>query len=269
VSRGAAHRPLHSSTASTIRGAAADTAGFSVAEGGTVWRRPRLAWRWRSAPAAQLSAGPLGGDADVETGRTPAPFEHGMNRVYIARHGESIWNAERRWTGHGDPPLSDAGRAQAREACTALSGHHFDAVGSSSLVRALETASIIASSLGLPQLKPIRHFDERFAGSLSGMSSAEIETHWPGFLDQWRSGVPVEIPCGESWHAFVDRVFVGLGLLETVPGRILVVSHMGVQRAIEHGLGKPLAWYDNVEGLWVAAEDLRAVVSRRPTSGCS
>jgi len=44
-----------------MEGAAADTAGFGVAEGGRVWRRPRLAWRWRSAPAAQLSAGPLGG----------------------------------------------------------------------------------------------------------------------------------------------------------------------------------------------------------------
>jgi broad specificity phosphatase PhoE len=194
---------------------------------------------------------------------------HSMKRIYIARHGESIWNAERRWTGHGDPPLSDVGRAQAREACKALSGHRFDAVGSSSLVRALETASIIASSLGLPQLQPIRHFDERFAGTLIGMTSAEIEAHWPGFLDQWKSGVPVEIPGGESWHAFVDRVFVGLAQLETVPGRILIVSHMGVQRAIEHGLGKTLAWYDNLEGLWVAVRDPRAVVGRRPTSSCS
>ena len=189
-----------------------------------------------------------------------------MNRIYIARHGESIWNAERRWTGHGDPPLSDVGRAQARDACAAFSSHRFDAVGSSALARARETASIIATSLGLPQLKPIRHFDERFAGQMSGVTSAEIEERWPGFLDQWKAGVPVEIPGGESWHAFVDRVFEGLGLLETVPGQILVVSHMGVQRAIEHGLDRPLAWYGNLEGFWVAPEVTRAVRGRRPTS---
>jgi broad specificity phosphatase PhoE len=56
-------------------------------------------------------------------------------------------------------------------------------VSSSTLVRATETASIIASALGLPQLEPNRHFDERFAGQLSGMMSAEIEVRWPGFMD--------------------------------------------------------------------------------------
>jgi probable phosphoglycerate mutase len=174
-----------------------------------------------------------------------------MNQIYVARHGESTWNAERRWTGHGDPPLSEIGRAQAREACETLRGHRFDAVSSSTLVRALETASIIASALGLPQLEPIRHFDERFAGQMSGMASAEIEARWPGFLDQWKSGTPVEIPGGEPWQAFVDRTLEGLEHLQTVPGRILVVSHMGVQRAIEHGLGRPLSWYGNLEGFWV------------------
>lgn len=188
-----------------------------------------------------------------------------MNRIYIARHGESVWNAERRWTGHGDPPLSDVGRAQAREACKKLGNCRFDAVGSSGLGRALETASILASSLQLPQLGPMRHFDERFAGQLSGMTSAEIEARWPRIVSEWKSGAPVEIPGGEPWDAFVDRVFAGLAHLETIPGRILVVSHMGVQRAIDHGLGRPLAWYGNLEGLWVAA-DARAVMGRRPTS---
>lgn len=132
-------------------------------------------------------------------------LSNSMNRIYVARHGESTWNAERRWTGHGDPPLSEAGRGQAREACGTLRGNRFDAVSSSTLVRALETASIIASALGLPQLEPIRQFDERFAGQMSGMTSAEIGVRWPGLLDQWESGVPVEIPGGEPWQAFVER----------------------------------------------------------------
>jgi broad specificity phosphatase PhoE len=98
----------------------------------------------------------------------------------------------------------------------------------------------------------MRQFDERFAGQISGMTSAEIEARWPGFLDQWKSGTPVEIPSGEPWQAFVDRALEGLQHLQTVPGRILVISHMGVQRAIEYGLGRPLSWHGNLEGLWVA-----------------
>jgi probable phosphoglycerate mutase len=176
-------------------------------------------------------------------------------RIYVARHGESTWNAERRWTGHGDPPLSDAGRAQAREACERLRTYRFDAVGGSSLTRARETASIIASALGLPCLEPLRQLDERFAGPMSGMTSTEIEKRWPGLLEQWRVGVPVEIPGGEPWRAFVERALEGLEQVRKVPGRILVISHMGVQRAIEHGLGRPLRWYDNLEGLWVAGPE--------------
>jgi probable phosphoglycerate mutase len=176
-----------------------------------------------------------------------------MNRIYVARHGQSTWNVERRWAGHADPPLSELGRAQARQACEAFRVHRFDAVGSSTLVRAIETASIIASALGVPQLGPTRHFDERFAGQISGLTSAEIEARLPGFMGKWRSGIPVEIPGGEPWQAFVGRVLKGLEHLQTVPGRILVVSHMGALRAIEHSLGAPLRWYDNLEGFWVTA----------------
>jgi broad specificity phosphatase PhoE len=174
-----------------------------------------------------------------------------MSRIYVARHGESTWNAEQRWTGHGDPPLSETGRAQARDVCETLRRHRFDAVCSSTLVRAVETASIVASALALPRLEPMRQFDERFAGPMSGMTSAEIDSRWPDLLAQWRSGTPVEIAGGEPWQAFVDRVLAGLEQLRTAPGRILVVSHMGVQRAIEHATGRRPRWYDNLEGLWI------------------
>lgn len=177
-----------------------------------------------------------------------------MSRIYVARHGESVWNAEGRWTGHGDPPLSEVGRTQAQDACERLRSHRFDAVCSSTLTRARETATIIASALGLRQLDPMREFDERFAGEMSGMTAAEIEDRWPRLLDRWRSGSPPEIPGGEPWQAFVDRVMLGLGDLELLPGRILLVSHMGVQRAIECSFGRPPRWYGNLEGLWVDGE---------------
>jgi broad specificity phosphatase PhoE len=189
--------------------------------------------------------------------RDPSCAEQVPRRaIYVARHGQSTWNAEHRWAGHADPPLSETGRAQARAACQTLKDHRFDAVGSSTLVRATETASIIASALDLPRLAPMRHFDERFGGRISGMTSAEIEERWPGLLDRWRSGVPVEIPGGEPWQAFVARVLEGLERLPAAPGRLLVVSHMGVQRAIDHAVGRPPSWYGNLEGLWVSDERL-------------
>lgn len=120
-----------------------------------------------------------------------------MGEIYVARHGESTWNAEHRWTGHGDPPLSEVGRAQAREAAEILRSHRFDAVCSSTLVRAVETATIIASALGLRQLGPMREFDERFAGPMLGMTSAEIEERWPGLPT-----MAVGLPPGDSrWRA--------------------------------------------------------------------
>jgi broad specificity phosphatase PhoE len=177
-----------------------------------------------------------------------------MSQIYVVRHGQSTWNAERRWTGHGDPPLSEVGRAQARDACETLKRHRFDRVCSSTLVRAIESATIIASALGLPQRDPMCDFNERFAGPMSGMTSTEIERRWPGLLDEWRSGSPPAIPGGEPWQAFVDRVQVGLRNLRLFPGRVLLVSHMGVQRAIEHALGRSPRWYGNLEGLWVNSE---------------
>jgi probable phosphoglycerate mutase len=174
--------------------------------------------------------------------------------VYVVRHGESTWNAERRWTGGDDPPLSEVGRAQARAACDALRPLRFEIVASSNLVRASETASILAGSLGLRRLPPDPLFDERFAGPMSGMTASEIEARWPGLLEQWDAGVAIEIPGGEPWPAFVGRVLRGLEALRSKPGRILLVAHMGVQRAIEDGLGRPLGRYGNLEGFWIDGE---------------
>jgi len=177
-----------------------------------------------------------------------------VSAVYITRHGQSTWNAERRWAGHADPPLSELGRAQAREASKALAPLGFDSIASFALVRATETASILASALSLPQLPPSPLFDERFGGPWSGLTSPEIEARWPGLLEQWRAGIAIEIPGGEPWPAFVRRVLDGLETLRRESGRTLLVAHMGVQRAIEHGLGRPLRGYGNLEGFWALGE---------------
>ena len=68
--------------------------------------------------------------------------------VLLIRHGQSEWNASGRWQGQQDPPLTDVGRADARRAASGLGT--FDAVMSSPLLRAVETAAALAEGSELP-----------------------------------------------------------------------------------------------------------------------
>src|SRR5262249_60844859 len=99
--------------------------------------------------------------------------------ILLARHGETDWTREGRFQGHADPPLNEAGRAQAIELAERLASTPFDAVYSSDLARAHETAEILASSHGVPVVADpgLREID---VGSWSGLTRAEIEARFPG-----------------------------------------------------------------------------------------
>src|SRR5260221_11054202 len=71
-----------------------------------------------------------------------------MIRVFVARHGETEWNREGRWQGQGGPGLNETGRVQARALAMRLSALHVDALYSSDLDRARETAQIGATATG-------------------------------------------------------------------------------------------------------------------------
>ncbi|UCE85487.1 MAG: histidine phosphatase family protein, partial [Deltaproteobacteria bacterium] len=107
----------------------------------------------------------------------------------LIRHGQSTWNAAGRWQGQGDPPLSDAGRRQARALAGALAAARarFDALLSSDLARARETAAILGEALSLePEIEP--RLRERNVGSWSGRTRREIERSWPEELARVRAG---------------------------------------------------------------------------------
>lgn len=167
------------------------------------------------------------------------------------RHGQSKWNAEHRWAGQADPSLSDIGRRQAADSCERLQESQFTGVSSSSLKRARETASIIANELGVELLDPVADLNERHLGEISGLTSTEIENEYPQFMREWRTGNPTEVPGGELWSEFVNRVFRGLINLSNLPGCTLVVAHMGVLRVIEHSRGESQSRHENLGGVWV------------------
>src|SRR6185437_15592133 len=101
-----------------------------------------------------------------------------MTTLLIARHGETDWNREGRWQGWADPPLNDTGRAQAKQLAGELRDTPFDAVYSSDLRRAFETAEILAAPHDIPVVADpgLREID---VGSWSGLTRAEIDARFP------------------------------------------------------------------------------------------
>ena len=182
-----------------------------------------------------------------------APADEGD--VLVLRHAETTWNAEDRWTGQSDPPLTDAGRETARRLAPRLEGFRFDAVASSDFDRARETAAIIAEVLGLPEARVVPELRERQMGAWTGMTRSDIEKGWPGWLDLWREGELPELPEAETRDDFDARVVGALTELaaDAAGQRLLVVGHAGTLRALERHCGTPGARH-NLGGVWLRLE---------------
>ena len=176
-------------------------------------------------------------------------------RILLVRHGESIWNAEGRWQGSADPPLSDAGRAQAAELAELLRDEGIDAVVTSDLVRASETATIVADALGLAAPTVDARLRERDVGEISGHTREQIEAKWPGLLDQWRRGELDQMPGGET--DITPRVTAAVEAVaaSSEGSCVLVVTHGGVIGAIDRWLDNDYMRVGNVQGRWLVVDD--------------
>jgi probable phosphoglycerate mutase len=151
--------------------------------------------------------------------------------ILLARHGETDWNSERRWQGHADRPLNDAGREQARELAETLADRAIDVVYSSDLARAHETALIVGDRLGLP-VEVDAGLREVDVGDWSGRVHAEIEGLDPAGYRRWQEGGK-GWSGGESYEEMGERVVATvLRLAARHPGQtILIVTHGGSIRA--------------------------------------
>ena len=111
-----------------------------------------------------------------------------MTTLYLARHGESDWNAANRFQGHSDRPLTELGRRQAEALAGKLESHAaLTAIYSSPLARAYETASIVGARLGL-QPTPVDDLREVDVGGWSGLSRSEVEARYPDAFRRWLDG---------------------------------------------------------------------------------
>jgi len=181
-----------------------------------------------------------------------------MARLLLLRHAESEWNAQGRWQGWADPPLTAHGVRQAEEAAAKLRAEGLTAVVASDLQRARRTAAVAAQALGIEDpvhIEPgLREYD---VGVWSGLSRPEIQSRWPGELDDWRHGRSHSTPGGEAYEGFVARI---LGALRRTAQtfadhRTLVVTHGGVIGAIERQLGSAIRRHPHLSGRWLEVEE--------------
>lgn len=147
-----------------------------------------------------------------------------MTRVCIVRHGETDWNALGKFQGLEDIELNDLGRKQALNSSNYLKNHKWDAIISSPLSRAKETAEIIRATVGLEQVMIMQEFIERDLGSASGLLPAERKRRFPNG----------HIPDAEPRPIVEARITNALmSVEEQYPNKnVIVVTHGGVINSI-------------------------------------
>jgi len=148
--------------------------------------------------------------------------------VCIIRHGETDWNSLGKLQGTEDIELNELGREQASETARYFEIESWDAVVSSPLKRAYETAQIIASRLSISKVHVVEEIKERSYGAASGLLPEERRSRFP-------DGV---IPGQEEFEHLRQRAMTGLNRIVTdfMGQRIIVVSHGGLTNSILYSL---------------------------------
>ncbi|AZI41595.1 histidine phosphatase family protein [Deinococcus psychrotolerans] len=162
------------------------------------------------------------------------PEQHVSTELWVVRHGESTWNADGRYQGQADVPLSLEGVLQASSLAERLTGQVFAAVYSSDLLRARRTAEIVTERLAAdPPVQLVPGLREIDVGQLSGLTLPEIRSRYPEYLsalraDPWAS----RRPGGESMADLYARASAALlSIADQHQGqRVMVFTHGGVVR---------------------------------------
>ena len=159
----------------------------------------------------------------------------GTLRIYLARHGQTDWNAERRLQGHSDIHLNETGRKQAAALAERLKGVKIDRVYSSTLSRSRETAEIVHLAAPLESLDSLR---EQKLGKFEGV---RIDGSDPNGAAEWekRSADPNDsLDGGESQEQHYARVKAAIETIrsQSASGTILIVGHGGTNQMILRAL---------------------------------
>lgn len=163
--------------------------------------------------------------------------EKGSFDIIFLRHGESVGNAESRWQGQADYPLTDKGRQQAQALAKRWLGEkrQFDWIVTSPLSRACQTAEIIGAALSLP-VETDSVWMERKIGQVEGLTAEEVRQRFPNreFITPFTAIIGNE---GEGdWELYLRAGQALHGLLKRNPGKHLVVSHGGLLNQVMYAI---------------------------------
>ena len=152
----------------------------------------------------------------------------GPTRLLLLRHGQTELSRERRYSGRGNPELTETGRRQAADAARYLGERGgIAAVVSSPLQRAYDTAAAAADALGLPVTVDDDLIETDF-GEWEGLTFAEAAERHPELHGRWLRDTALRPPGGESFDDVAERVRRARDRIvaEHGPGTVLVVSHV-------------------------------------------
>lgn len=168
-----------------------------------------------------------------------------MSQLILIRHGQSVWNAENRFTGWVDSPLAERGRTEAKQAGDRLAaqGVRVDRAFTSTLRRAIDTGRIVLDSLGQDALEQAQAWElnERFYGALTGRNKAQTaEEFGEEQVRIWRRSYDTPPPGGESLSDTANRVlpyfFHVIVPATREHGVVLVSAHGNSLRAVVKAL---------------------------------
>jgi probable phosphoglycerate mutase len=147
-----------------------------------------------------------------------------LTTICLVRHGETPWNREHRLQGRQDIALNDHGRQQASELAAALSAGTWDLLASSPLLRAWETATIIAGHLGLPEPLAVPDLVERDYGAASGLTKTDAAERFPdGTYPGAETRADIRARCWPALEHLADKA---------AGGSILLVTHGSVIKTL-------------------------------------
>jgi 2,3-bisphosphoglycerate-dependent phosphoglycerate mutase len=156
-------------------------------------------------------------------------------RIFLARHGETAWNLEQRWQGHTDIPLSPTGREQAVALAARLRDRAIGHIRASDLLRARETADIVARELGIAGVTIDPRLRERSFGVFEGLTAEECAQLHAEAWTRYQADRACVPPGGEPQDQVIARLLLAVqeAAAVTLADRaVLIVAHGGALRAL-------------------------------------
>ena len=179
-----------------------------------------------------------------------------MMRLILVRHGQTEWNANGRYQGQSNVALSELGRRQAECLAACFPAQGLDAIYSSDLDRARETAECVGRKFGVP-VQPEPAFRELSFGDWEGLTYQEISTRWPEEANKlFTAPDELKIPNGETFQDLQKRALAKIDALckEHADKNVAVFAHGAINKTILSGLMHIPLHY-----LWSIRQDNTAV----------